>query len=164
MIKDSPVPGVLFLETEKGHATSGTHEIDAHLISSWSKVYDGNCANQLGTATDFLAQYRQYLFIPSQPARVPKFTKEMIQEDCCHSSATSSGWDQWEHADWKMLSDTACQRLANLYNSIEAGSEWPEPAHWGKAHLPSKDHIPSLDPMGTGSYSYCSDSTADGFP
>ena len=111
-------------------------------------MYEGNCKDQHGAVTDLLPKYRGYMHMQENPAQVPKFTRDMIKADCQGSSNTSAGWDQWEHADWKNLSDTACQRMADMLNAIEAGHDWPEPATWGKAHLPSKEDTPSLDPMG----------------
>ena len=76
----------------------------------------------------------------------PPFTAEGIQHDCATASSTSAGWDQWEAQDWRHLSPTAAERLAQLLNAIEAGMPWPEPMSWGKAHLLAKDLEPSLDP------------------
>ena len=84
--------------------------------------------------------------IQTEPERVPKFNKDHIQQDCQQSPATSAGWDQWEAADWKYLSDTPAQYLADLLNMIEEGRPWPEPQHWGKAHLIGKTEEASLDP------------------
>ena len=81
------------------------------------------------------------------PEKVPKFTADMLQQDCETASASGAGWDQWEVADWRNLSDKAAQALANLLNDIEEGLDWPEPLHWGKAYFLAKTDEASLDPM-----------------
>ena len=124
-----------FLQTGTGRITAQPDEIDEIATSAWTKVYEGNAENHESLVANFLQQYRQYIYVSPQPQTVPKFTKEMILEDCESAPCTAPGWDQWTGQDWQLLSGEAAQRLADLLNGIESGLDWPEPTHWGKAHF-----------------------------
>ena len=138
---------MVFLQTAEGQVTVDPEKVDEAAIAAWQKIYEGNSEDHIGLATNFIRQYRNFIFISDRTHSVAPFTKEMIQNDCRHASNTAPGWDQWQRDDWKDLSDTAAQRLADLLNAIEQGLDWPEPVSHGRAHLLAKDEVPSLSAM-----------------
>ena len=61
-----------------------------------------------------------------------------------HSAA---GLDAFSPEDFSLLSDTACEWLADLLNNIEKGAPWPDDLLVGKAAFLSKDNTRTEDAL-----------------
>ena len=96
--------------TVKGTITAKPDEVDATVIKSWSQVYKGNHDDQIELTSKFLQRYGDFVYVQAEAATVMPFTREMILQDCATASHTSAGWDQWEGADWELLSGEAAER------------------------------------------------------
>ena len=126
---------LLFLEVAPGCISARPDLVDSTIRKAWGKVYQGNATDHLQHVQEFLIRYGEYLYIQPKAESVPRFTADMVLEDCVDAPASSAGWDQWEAKDWRLLEYNGAQRLADLLNAVEDGLPWPETMAWGKAHL-----------------------------
>ena len=146
-MRSAPAPQLIFVQGTNGSITAHPIEVDTIVAEAWAKVYNGNVQDHQRQVADFLCKYRQYIYVHAGNVSIPAFTSDMILDDCENAPSTGAGWDQWECADWRLLSRRAADHLAQLLNGIEAGLDWPEPMLWGKAHLHAKESEPTTNPM-----------------
>ena len=67
LVRDAPLPAMLFVKTDEGTITAKPDEVDATVIKSWSQVYKGNHDDQIeftsmfyrGTQTSSTSRQRQ---------------------------------------------------------------------------------------------------------
>ena len=55
--------------------------------------------------------------------------------------------DQWLPAEFKLLSEKACDALAEMFNCIEEGAKWPEQTTKARAAFLTKGEESDLDPL-----------------
>ena len=122
---------LLFLEVAPGCISARPDLVDSTIRKAWGKVYQGNATDHLQHVQEFLIRYGEYLYIQPKAESVPRFTADMVLEDCVDAPASSAGWDQWEAKDWRLLEYNGAQRLADLLNAVEDGLPWPETMAWG---------------------------------
>ena len=60
---------------------------------------------------------------------------------------TAGGLDQWGPADLKLLSQEACEELANFFNMIEGGASWPKQLNVARAAFLAKEADSDMDPL-----------------
>ena len=71
----------------------------------------------------------------------------MLRKDFKKCRASAAGWDCWETEEWRHLSPSATDRLAQMLNAVEKGMPWPDDTNWGKAFFLNKTHFAATDPM-----------------
>ena len=77
-----------------------------------------NVQDQVALTADFICKYKDSIYVQAREEVVKRFTAEDILQDCATAPATAAGWDQWEAADWRNLSQKAAQSLADRLNAI----------------------------------------------
>ena len=78
---------------------------------------------------------------------LPEITSADVQTACLGAPATAAGPDSWAPAEWRVLSDQATRRIAQLLRCIEDGGSWPTAlTHATSAYL-SKDPDKTTDPL-----------------
>ena len=70
-----------------------------------------------------------------------------IKTTCKEAKLSAAGLDQWATQDFAILSDEAYDWLASMFNTIEAGAQWPEPTRHAKGVYLLKDPDGKGDPL-----------------
>lgn len=64
---------------------------------------------------------------------------ELVQEAFSKGGKSAAGMDSWEPEEFALMSRYACAWCARLYQTIEAGAEWPEGTTKAKAVFLEKE-------------------------
>ena len=86
-----------------------------------------------------MKDYKPNIYAPKRKFKVKKITGEDVKRSCQSAKASVAGLDNWEPAEFALLSLSTCDWLAELLNLIEAGSPWPEGLQHSKAAYLAKD-------------------------
>ena len=111
------------------------------------KIYDGTRRDHVVAVQACIGHNLGYLFKRPTVYTLPEITSEDVRTACKGARATAAGPDSWAPAEWRVLSDHATHRLAQLLRSIEDGGNWPTAlTHATSAYL-SKDPANATDPL-----------------
>ena len=72
---------------------------------------------------------------------------EDLEKAAAESADSAAGGDQWGPADLKKLSKKAYARLAEMFNRIEGGANWPTQMNESRAAFMAKDEDDELNPL-----------------
>ena len=92
-------------------------------------------------------RYAEYIYKEAADTQFPPITGSDIKEVCASAAESAAGLDVWAPADFKHLSDTAYERLAELFEMIEDQGRWPEAALHARAAYMEKDEDDAHNPL-----------------
>lgn len=129
-----------------GSVTTSPTEVDGIARRAWKAIYDGNVENLKGAAKDFISKYSKLGLIFTSPEfQCQPISGRDFRRSCITGKMTSPGLDNWEPAEFALLSEELFQWTAVFLNHIEAGRPWPDGLH-GKAAYLAKGKNPD-DPL-----------------
>ena len=108
-----------------GTITTDPGEVDGIAIRAWKTIYNGNVTDLVDAVRVFKAKYVDDLFFDNVYKLKPIGGKEFM-ETCTQGKHSSPGLDNWEPAEFALLSIEVFDWFATLLNRVEAGSPWPE--------------------------------------
>ena len=122
------------------------------LIDAWANVYDGNASSHKEFVKAFKVKYGKLLFTRKTNGKQEKFKLNPVKgadvkATCREAKFSAPGLDQWATQDCSILSDEAYGWLASMFNTIEAGAQWPEPTRHAKGVYLLKDPDGKGDPL-----------------
>ena len=130
-----------------GSYTTLPVEIDAIIRDAWGKVYAGVCANASTLIDGFLVRYNDF-FLHQASCVLDPVDPTLLMDLCLKSKLSAGGLDGWEAKDVKVLSLVCFDWLSQLFNSIEAGADWPSDFHHSRCSYLAKDPDVLGDPLG----------------
>ena len=105
-------------------------------------------------ADAYIEDYKDFIF-KQREASIEEITGEDIKRTITSQKETAGGMDQWTPAEFKLLSNKACERLAEMFNCIEEGARWPEQTTKARAAFLAKEEESDLDPLAYGVLLMC---------
>ena len=130
----------------KGTVATSPAEIDAIIRKTYGKIYAGNVMGQEQKTEEYMDKYSECLHKEKQ-ANVEDITGEDLETTGRMTGDSAAGMDQWAPGALSMLYKEAYKILANMLNSIEKGSQWPEQVEKARAAFLAKDPDDALNPL-----------------
>ena len=93
-----------------------------------------------------MEKYDRYIF-KKKEANLEKLEGRDLRITAACTGESAAGLDQWAPGDFKLLSDLALEKLAEMLNMVEEGAEWPEQLGKARAAFLSKSPEDVLNPL-----------------
>ena len=95
---------------------------------------------------DFKEKYSPYLYF-SPEYKLKPITGRDFMRTCTQAKKTTAGLDNWEPAEFALLSLGAFVWMATLLNLVEDGKPWPDGLQHAKAAYLAKDANKTENPL-----------------
>ena len=97
-------------------------------------------------AQEFVQKLEPQIFT-ALTSKLQRITAERVNHAFTKAKVTASGMDNWQADELKLMSLKMCARVADMYNTIEAGCKWPTGTRKARAAYFAKDESQAADPM-----------------
>ena len=113
--------------------------VDKAAIDAWAKVHKGNIGEKAADSAilGFMSAFGDF-FPHADPMPLEPITGEQVRLGIAASPDNTAGLDGVQKGDLAILSPYACDWIAALLNSIEAGAAWPDLCTQGRLAFLSK--------------------------
>ena len=130
----------------KGKLTTCPDEIDKVAMRKLQQVYRGNKPDLRQAVTHFVDKYDERIYKAPQ-YQIEPITAEEVEAEMTRAKNTAAGMDGWQMQELAMLPTGSYKCIADIYNLIEGGAQWPASTKHARTAYPSKDPTRVEDPM-----------------
>ena len=101
----------------------------------WEPIYEGQegCIHERTKVS--IAKYSECVFTPDEVSAKP-ITVDDVKHSCATAPHSAQGVDNWQPLAFAQFPMYAYQCIADLYNCVEGGAEWPKQALVSRAAFP----------------------------
>ena len=134
---------------QKGTVATSPKEVDSIIREVYGEIYKGNGGEAESPDTfakEYMEEYDAYIFKQKEMS-IEDIRGEDVEEAIKGLKETAGGLDQWNPADLKLLSKDACEELANFFDMIEKGANWPKQLTIATAAFLAKEEDSDMDPL-----------------
>ena len=155
----NPPPRRLVVVQSPQGLTADPSTVDSTVREAWGQIYQGNLGHtdKWQHAFAFVAQYSHAFKKVVQPAvALAPITAGDILKDFARLPRTSAGPDSWGVAELRHITPLAASHLADLYQLIEEGADWPPQLQWARVLFLGKGEGDEANPLAFRLLTVCS--------